>query len=298
VNRTCLRVLGLICAIVVPPLVAIFAFGTGSGCEDRPTGEIAFSSVRAGNSDIYVIRADGTELRQVTSVSARELEPCWSPDASRIAYQSRRPSWMIFTAQLDGTDERQISTPISWSPNWSPDGDWIAYSTGSAIYRTSPDGEATELLTEGGSCGRPSWSPDGRAVAFHSARSGDNEIYILWLEDATVLRITDDPARDLHVDWSPDGQRIAFASDRDGDLEIYTTRVDGSDLVQLTSNEVDDMLPAWSPDGRWIAFVSARDGNSEIYLIQPDGACPIRLTDNPGDDMYPAWRPPVEPGEN
>jgi Tol biopolymer transport system component len=296
-NRTYCRTPWLICA-AISLLVALFALGAGLSCENRPTGDLAFSSVREGNSDIYIISADGTELRRVTSVPTRELEPCWSPDANRIAYQSRRPNWMIFTSQLDGADEQQVSTSLSWSPDWSPGGEWIAYSTGSAIYRTSLAGEGSELLTQGGNCGRPNWSPDGRAIAFHSTRSGDNEIYILWLEDGTIQRITEHPARDFHVNWSPGGERIVFASDRDGDLEIYTVCADGTDLLQLTDNEVDDMLPAWSPDGRWIAFVSSRDGNREIYLMQPDGSCPIRLTDNPGDDMYPAWRPDVEPGED
>ena len=291
-QRRC-RAPRLSCAAVAL-LAALLALGAGPGCENRPTGDLAFSSVRDGNSDIYIVNGDGTDLRRVTSASTRELEPCWSPDASRIAYQSRRPSWGIFTSQLDGTDEQQVSTSLSWSPNWSPDGEWIAYSTGSAICRTSPTGEASELLTQGGNCGRPDWSPDGRAIVFHSTRSGNNEIHILWLEDGTIERITEHPARDFQANWSPDGERIAFASDRDGDLEIYTIRVDGTDLVQLTDNEVDDMLPAWSPDGRWIAFVSSRDGNREIYIVQPDGACPIRLTDNPGDDMYPAWRPDAE----
>ncbi|MFC2078921.1 hypothetical protein ACFLSZ_02965, partial [Candidatus Bipolaricaulota bacterium] len=233
-------------------LLCLGAQGDEQTCDITPTGVLAFSSVREGNSNIYIVNADGTNLRQVTSGTTRELEPCWSPDGGRIAYQSQRPSWALYTAQIDGADELQVTTSLSWSPAWSPDSRWIAYSTGSSIYRIAPSGENRELLAQGGNCGRPAWSTDGQAIAFHSTRSGNNEIYILRIADGELTRITDDPARDFMATWSPDGQRLAFASDRDGDLEIYTVRADGSGLVQLTNNTFEDMLPAWSPDGGWI----------------------------------------------
>lgn len=277
--------------ILVILLLALGILGAEPNSDDTAEGMLVFSSVREGNSDIYTINADGTGLHRVTTAGTREQEPSWSPDGSRIAYQSRRPRWAIFAACIDGTDEVPITQSLSWSPDWSPDGEWIAYTTGSAIYRVKPDGTGRELLDAGGNCGRPNWSPDGHAIAFHSTRSGDNEIYILWLEARVVQRITENPARDFLASWAPDMERIAFASDRDGDLEIYTIRTDGTDLIQLTSNAVEDMLPAWSPDGHWIAFVSTRDGNREIYLMRADGTNLLRLTYNPGDDMYPAWRP-------
>ena len=170
---------------------------------------------------------------------------------------------------------------MSRSPNWSPGGKWIAYSTGSAIHRTWPASEGSERVTQGGNRGRPDGSPDGQAIASHSTRSDSNEIYVLWLEDGTILRITDHPARDVQAHRSLDGERIVFAPDRD--LETWTVCADGTELVRLTDNEVDDTLPAWSLDGRWIAFASSRDGNREIYLMQPDGSCLIRLTGNPCD---------------
>ena len=281
-------------SIAVLALVAPGILGEEPICDCARAGVLAFSSVRDGNSDIYVIHADGTNLLRVTAQETRELEPCWSPDGSMIAYQSQRPSWVIYAANADGTNELQVTNGLSWSPSWSPDGEAIAYSAGAAIHQVSLVRGAAELLTQGGTCGRPNWSPDGQSIAFHSTRSGNNEIYILRLEEGELKAITNHAARDFLASWSPDGQRLAFASDRDGDLDIYTIGVDGTDLLQLTNNDTDDLLPAWSPDGKWIAFVSERDGNAEIYLMQPDGSCGIRLTVNPGEDMYPSWKPIAE----
>jgi Tol biopolymer transport system component len=291
INRT-----GILCLLICAVVWSVLAIPAGQPVENNfPSGVLAFSSVRAGNMDIYIINADGTDLRRVTRLATQESEPSWSPDGSQLAYQSQRPGWALYRSNLNGNEEMPLTTSTSWSPAWSPDGQWIAYSTGSAIYKISCTGEDRQILTQGGNCGRPAWSTDGQALVFHSTRSGNNEIYILDLESGEITQITNHPARDFQASWSPDGQRLVFASDRDGDLEIYTIRTDGRELVQITNNDVDDMLPAWSPDGAWIAFVSDKDGDAEITITSVDGAVTVRLTNNPGDDMYPAWKPLMEP---
>jgi Tol biopolymer transport system component len=253
---------------------------------------LAFSSVRGSNGDIYLMSADGSDLRRVTTALAEELEPSWSPDGGQLAYQSRRPTWSLYTSLSDGADERALGTSVSWSPAWSPDGSRIAYSTGSSIRCVSvAEGEIDILVPSCGDCGRPAWSPDGREIAFHSSRAGSLDLYVLDVETRTSRQLTSGHGRDLHATWSPDGVSLAFASDRDGNLEIYTVRSDGTGVMRITDSPGDDMLPAWSPGGDRIAFVSSRDGNYEIYLMRPDGSDLRRLTDNPGDDMYPAWRP-------
>jgi len=271
---------------------ALYAGQTASEGDPVPSGILAFSSSRTGNADIYIINADGTGLVRITTSRAHESEPAWSPDGSRFVYESERSGrWMLFTSTQYGEEETQLTTWTSWSAAWSPDGQWIAYTTGTAIGMISSSSEDNQILAQGGRCGLPAWSPNGQSLAFYSSREGNEEIYILRLEDGVISRVTDNPAKDFAASWSPDGERLVFASERDGDLEIYTIRIDGSDLIQLTHNDVVDMLPAWSPDGEWIAFVSERDGNPEIYITSPDGAQTFRVTDSPGDNLYPAWKP-------
>ncbi len=275
------------------PSTASFAVETWATISlQTESGVIAFSSVRDSNSDIYTISADGSDLRRVTRAIAEELEPCWSPDGNRLAYQSRRPAWSLYTSLLDGTGEQALGTSLSWSPAWSPDGSRIAYSTGSSVRCVSAaNGEIDVLVPSCGDCGRPAWSPDGTELVFHSSAAGSMDVYLLDVGSGAKRQLTDEPSRDFLATWSPDGTHLAFTSDRDGNLEIYTMAADGTSVIRITDDPAVDMLPAWSPSGEWIAFVTERDGNPEIYLMKPDGSCLRRLTDNPGDDMYPAWRP-------
>ncbi len=260
--------------------------------EDSPGGWIAFSGTRDGNADIYVLSVRDGSLERVTTGAAEDSEPAWSPDGGRLAFQSRRPSWSLFTVLVDGSEERALAPALSWSPSWSPDGSVVAYSTGSAIRAVSVDGgEARTLVPVCGDCGHPSWSPDGTKLAFHSDQAGSMDIYVVDVASGETHRLTYEPGRDFLAAWSPDGSRFAFASDRMGNLEIFTMRADGTEVTRVTDDRATDMLPAWSPSGEWLAFVSERDGNAEIYIVRPDGTGLRRLTDHPGADMYPAWRP-------
>jgi TolB protein len=67
----------------------------------------------------------------------------------------------------------------------------------------------------------PSWSPDGEKIAFQSNRTGNEDIYVLSLNDKGLSRITNDPAKDGRPTWSPDGNKIAFSSDRSGNLDLW-----------------------------------------------------------------------------
>lgn len=242
--------------------------------------EIAFTSDREGITNVYVMNADGAGLHQVT----------------RIAYQSRRAGWQLFTVAVDGSDERRVSSLISWSPSWSPDGESLAFAAprggGTQIYVVSLRTEEEVQLTDNGATnGRPAWSPDGARIAFHSNVDGAVNVFVMDRDGRNPIRITQSESRDFLTSWSPDGERLAFCSKRDGNREIYTIHVDGTRPTRLTFDPTDDMLPTWSPDGEWIAFVSRRDGNDEIYLMRPNGSCVTRLTDSAGSDMYPTWRP-------
>ncbi len=265
--------------------------GAAQDCSPDPQGTIAFSSVRDGNSDIYVMGADGSNIRRVTSDSTRELEPSWDPDGRWIAYQSQRPHWRIFISRLDGTSEKAVTNALAWSPSWSPDGKWIAFSNQEGVHRVTPDGEMLRTLTSGGGNGRPAWSPDGRRIAFHSTRYGDAEIMVMSSDGSGLQRLTYSPGRDFHATWSPDGSRLVFASDREGNLEIFTMADDGTDVRKLTDDPSQEMLPTWSPDGEWIAFVSDAAGDLDIHLMRVDGSCQRRLTMHPGEDSYPSWLP-------
>lgn len=128
-------------------------------------------------------------------------------------------------------------------------------------------------------------------VVSQSLRDGDWEIYTAADDGSGQLRLTNDPAADVHPRLNRGAGRVVFASDRDGDFEIFAVNVDGSGLVQLTSNSTDDVYPAWSPDGNQIAFQAYRDGQPEIYVMGSDGSNQTRLTTHGDYDGVPAWSP-------
>ena len=234
---------------------------------------------------------------RLTVHDAWDASPAWSPDGSRIAFNSDRDgNTEVYAVYADGSGVARLTynDAVDGDPAWSPDGRRIAFESTRdgnwEIYVMDADGSGVTRLTHNDAYDwSPAWSPDGRRIAFHSKRDGNREIYVMNADGSGVTRLTFDSAFDSGPNWSPDGRRIAFGSDRDGDFEVYVMNADGSGVTRLADN--DGGTPAWSPDGRRIAFSSERDGNWEIYVMNADGSGVTRLTHNSGRDLFPSWSP-------
>jgi len=184
---------------------------------------IAYSAFfTEANAEIYTVLSDASGSVRVTDHPAKDVDPAWSPDGSRIAFASNRDGLMaIFVMNDDGSDVKRLTSPTSSSHS-------------------------------------PAWSPDGREIAFASAREGNADIYVMNADGTDVRRLTSDASADLDPAWSPDGSRIAFSTERNKNAEIYVMSRDGSNVSRLTANNTWDGQPAWSPDGTRIAFAQTR----------------------------------------
>jgi len=262
-------------AVLALPLPLLFAAcGTNEPSPDAGPGRLIF--IRAGNGleDVYTVDVShGQNLQQVTTSFALDEWASWSPDTSKIVFQSDRISpttglarFQIYVMNADWSNVSQLTF-----------NDTARDSTG-AIIDTSGSGQ-------------PAWSPNGTHIAFTSNREGNFEIYVMDPNGANIVNLTRDSAPDQQPAWSPDGSKIAFATDRDGNAEIYVMNADGSGLVNLTNNSAIDLLPAWSPDGTKIAFQSDRSTNFAVWVMNADGSNPVRLTSPSPVSGAPSWSP-------
>ena len=282
---------------------------------------IAFVSRRDGNTEIYVMAADGKNQRRLTNNPASDHSPLWSFDGKRIAFVSERdrhvhpirgfPTSDIYVMDADGGNQQNLTNHRhdDRSPSWSPDGKHIVFETDRdndrghniEIYVMNADGQNQRRLTNNLTEDRyPAWSPDGERIAFSARREGHvvhnlditYEIYVMDADGGNEQRLTENRHNDRHPSWSPDGERIAFVSDRKGNWEnsdIYVMDADGGNQQKLTNHRGYDGSPSWSPNGEQIAFSSNREGNTEIYVMDAGGGNLQNLTNNPGSDFGPAW---------
>jgi Tol biopolymer transport system component len=214
--------------------------------------KIAFASGREGSFDIYVVNADGTGTRRLTTSSANEQSPTWSADGLRIAFSRSSDGGHVWVMNADGTDERRLTDELAaeGEPAWSPDGRWIAY------VRREPGTDVREIAVA---------RPDG----------------------AERRNVTSLGSRSYGPSWAPDSTRLAFSADQEGArYDIYTIGLDGKDLRRLVRSAEDAFEPAWSPDGDEIAF--SRDGAIVVATL---AGVERQLTDPEDNDSSPAWNP-------
>ncbi len=260
-----------------------------------------FASDRSGPPGLYICNFDGSGVTQITSNSALEMTPRWSPDGRKIAFVRRWPGQKerIYTINADGTGARALTdgtTDCSW-PSWSPDGGQIAYmamvgTANEVVVMSSADGSRKRNITNS-TYGElfPAWSPDGTRILYGTNQYGSGSQLVLWGLGGFYQRVTDDTDDYYAPAWHPSGAYIAFQSTRHGDYEIELMRADGSGQRNFSSAPSMELTPRFTTDGRHIVYSSDRDGVNSVWLqetyLDPSGE-PAR----PHDIVRPvqAWR--------
>jgi dipeptidyl aminopeptidase/acylaminoacyl peptidase len=243
--------------------------------------------------------ADLLKMRSIGDVQ-------WSPDSARLAYTilnndgPRRPYpqlWIMTVA--DGKSIRLATGQESSSgPEWSPNGQWIAYQghaggkSGLVIAR--PDGSGTKLLAPLESTNSPlpttgkriAWSPDSRRIAFVSAVPGPE-----------TAEATGDPIVIRRYLYKPDADEGLTRFNDNKRLHIFEVDLASGKVRQLTDGNHYEHSIDWSPNGEEIAFVSNREPNEDqffnydLFALNVASGAIRRLTATESAEYRPHWSP-------
>jgi dipeptidyl aminopeptidase/acylaminoacyl peptidase len=232
-----------------------------------PSGKhIAFES----DDDIWIVDLTSGETRPLTMTvfGARNSQPTWSPDGTRLAFISNRGG----------------NTDL-----------WVTAAAGDR-------GGTVQLTNDAATESDPQWSPDGKSIALATKRPGEDfmatALFLIPAAGGSTVRLTPPDATDNFAPrWSPDGQRLAFLSDRSGYVHVWTMRPDGTDPREFDTGPFDAMSPywtvqpVWSPDGRHILISVNTDGQFRLVSIDAATGRIETVGGEPGHYHEVGWRP-------
>jgi Tol biopolymer transport system component len=301
---------------LVAALAMLTTIGTAEAAFPGTNGKIAFQSNRhVASGEIYTITPGGTATR--TTFSNGSADPAYSPDGSKIAFVSDTQIFVMNadgSGRRQVTTSPTTKTDPTWSADGTRIA-YVANSfdvdgqTDLEIWAIGADGIArTQLTSNAFSDTQPAWSPLGNRIAFVSNRTGDTDrnVYVMNSNGTDQQSVTPNSppscssncyqGHDDDPSWSPDGSKIAYIhgdGPTGGGLpDIWTMDPNGDNRINVSnSNTVSYAQPAWSPRGDRFAAVGATDTNRNIYVMNSDGTGQVPIDTNAKNDIDPDWQP-------
>jgi len=267
---------------------------SGGGEDHHPSitndGLIAYTEF-SHQTDLYVLSIDSGEATQLTSWTKDNFVGRFSPDGSRIAYQSTRDGDAeIWVRSTDPGDREEVNLTdhdaSDMLPAWSPDGEWVAFlsnrSGANNLWKVRSDGKGMPEIVLAKDIPIPSqvwgvslsirWTPDGESIGYLFSGEDGPE---LWAVDADGGNDRLLASGIWRFDWyGGDGKRIVYTSLTGDRLELRARNLETGQDVLLYDGAHTEMNLA--SDGVAVAFVkSASHFDQQLFSLELTGPDPV-----------------------
>ena len=280
---------------ITTAVIALVGASTAHATYPGHNGLIAFNALTDDQNQIYTVRPNGHDLRQITHGPGEALVPDWSPDGRRIVFEFDGPNPPPFCSveimNADGTGIMDLTgdrNGCEAQPSFTPDGQRIVFERFDDITFVDAiwsmdltGGDRHQITTDADSGGTdPNVSPDGNTLSFVAGGEPANGLFSSGLDGSNFFQLLPSTLNlAIKHDWAPDGQHLLFTVDGSQPLpgvssNIATVRPDGSGLRYLThyqGGDVNAIAGSYSPDGQWIVFRLEDHGQYGLYRMRPDG---------------------------
>jgi len=272
-------------------------------------GRIVYSAETSNGVQLFTVRPDGSNVRQITNVQGDAVHADWAPNGRKLVFEFAGETHAGITLiNPDGSGLRDLTpTGLQGQPAFTADGRHIVFGANDGIAIMRTDGTGRRQLTQTpfpgvGSDDDPNVSPDGKLITFVRIKTPQVEqaLFSMHLDGSHLRQLT---PYDLDVgikhDWAPDGSRIAIISHADApepgqSANVATIRPDGSGLRMLTNfqgGEVNAVTGSYSPDGRWIVYRLTDHGSFALYKLPARGGQPRHILSLPVAPRFIDWGP-------
>lgn len=287
-----------------------WTFGKGKNHTPRwsPDGtQLAFVSNRSGKNQIYLLRVNGGEARQVTSLASGASNPVWSPDGTKLAFTtSLKSTQTIFDAE-EKKQERPVPLVVE-KMRYKSDGEGFWQGQFKQVVLVNVENEEVTQLTTGEyDVSLFCWSPDGKYLAVGADVSEQvdfsfkNDVYLLNIENKELAPVTNGTGYFGSAAWSPDGKYLGMIGHereyQNATLsKIWLYQTDTKSFSCFTPDwdvPVGDYMVGdfhqgaaspgliWTSDSQGFYFIGSENGNTNIYLgeVKNGGIKPVHVSD-------------------
>ncbi|MDP3980087.1 MAG: DPP IV N-terminal domain-containing protein [Chlamydiota bacterium] len=279
--------------------------------QDKIPGEIIFQSNRSGYWQIMKMKADGRNLKSLTSGNHNNIEPRSKEDLI-IFTSDRAGTWQIYSMDHEGQNIQNLSQSQQneFLRGTTNDMEKVLFQTKELnvmdVYIREMSSKQIYKINFEKFPGReghisPILSPDGKQISFlfKGGRDARRGVYI------SDLKINEhgyfiENARFVHMGcfsvWNHSAEDFIMCFFRPGGTDLYQINAKSLQNTRLTNSSQWNYFPEWGPKNEWIVWTASptehhdsAKGKYDIYIQNLEDKKPIRLTFHPNSDIAPCW---------